>query len=78
MLGSDYSDLDLVFCKPDGSHIHPETFSKTFDRLVRASGVSRIHLHEVRHANATLALLAGIHFEGCLGDPGAFRNRNNG
>jgi integrase len=62
-LGAEYLNLDLVICMADGSPIHPETFSRTFDRLVRISGVSRIHLHEVRHTYATLALQAGVHLK---------------
>ena len=59
--GSAWQDLGLVFTRQDGSPIHPDAFSKEFDRLVRASGLPRIRLHDLRHTFATLALKAGAH-----------------
>jgi integrase len=50
-----------VFCREDGSPLSPNAFSQTFDRLVRAAGLPRIRLHDLRHTHATLALQAGIH-----------------
>lgn len=51
----------LVFTTLDGSPLHPGQFSGRFDRLVKAAGVPRIRLHDLRHTHATLALQAGIH-----------------
>ena len=31
--GKDYHDNDLVFCKHDGTHLHPDSFSDAFKRL---------------------------------------------
>ena len=59
--GSAYQDGDLVFAREDGSPIHPDRFSKWFDQHVRAVGLPRIRLHDLRHTHATLALQAGIH-----------------
>jgi integrase len=60
-MGSDWAnDRDLVFTKPDGSPIHPDTVSDTFDRRVKSSGLRRIRLHDLRHTWATLALEAGV------------------
>ena len=52
---------DLAFTDEFGLPIRPEWFSKEFGRLVAASGVPRIRLHDVRHTYATLALKAGVH-----------------
>ncbi|MCU0267315.1 MAG: site-specific integrase [Acidimicrobiales bacterium] len=59
-LGDTYQDHDLVFAKPDGSPVHPDTFSKAFDRRVAKTSVPVIRLHDLRHTHATLLLLAGV------------------
>lgn len=51
---------DLVFCRADGSPVHPDLFSKTFERKVRQLGLRRVRLHDLRHTYATLALQAGV------------------
>jgi integrase len=58
--GTDYQDNDLVFCKEDGSPIHPHTFSQAFERLVAKMDLPTIRLHDLRHTHATIALKAGI------------------
>ncbi|MFH1331544.1 MAG: site-specific integrase [Actinomycetota bacterium] len=51
---------DLVFGRPDGEPIHPDSFSQAFDRVVARSGLPRIRLHDLRHSHATIALRAGV------------------
>jgi len=58
--GSDYHDRDLVFCKENGTPIHPHTFSQAFERLVAGSDLPKIRLHDLRHTHATIALKAGV------------------
>ena len=58
--GTDYQDNDLVFCKEDGSPIHPHTFSQAFERLVAKMDLRTIRLHDLRHTHATIALKAGV------------------
>ena len=58
--GPDWTDSGLVFTRPDGNLIHPERVSKAFQVAVKKSGLPRIHLHDLRHTHATLALAAGI------------------
>ena len=60
-------DRDLVFSRPDGDYLHPERFSREFDRAQarynRAhpdSALPKITLHGLRHGWATLALEAGV------------------
>ena len=36
-------------------------FSNWFDARVKAAGVPRIRLHDLRHTHASIALAAGIH-----------------
>ena len=49
-----------MFCRADGSPIHPDRFSQVFDLLVKRSGLPRIRLHDLRHTHATLLLKAGV------------------
>jgi integrase len=52
---------DLVFRDELGRRVHPDWFSRDFDRLVRISGLPRIRLHDLRHSYATVALSRGVH-----------------
>ena len=58
--GADYQDHDLVFCREDGTPLHPDTFSQSFERAVAKAGLPRIRLHDLRHTHATIALRAGV------------------
>lgn len=51
---------ELVFVKPDGSWIHPHSFSQLLDRKVAKLDVPKISLHDLRHTHATLLLKAGV------------------
>jgi integrase len=59
-VGPRWHDSGLVFTWPDGRPLHPERFTKWFQQIVRAAGLPRIRLHDVRHSYATAALAAGI------------------
>jgi integrase len=58
--GHAYRDQDLVFCKEDGTPLHPQTMSQAFERLIGKLDVTRIRLHDLRHTHATIALRAGV------------------
>lgn len=58
--GEAWQDGDLVFAREDGSPLHPQAASKTFERLVRDAGLPKISLHGLRHTSATAGLRAGI------------------
>lgn len=60
-MGAGYTDLDLVFARPDGSPVHPERLTRTFGRLAKAAAMPVIRLHDLRHTWATLALQNGVH-----------------
>jgi integrase len=60
-IGGDWgSSSNLVFSDELGGPVTPDWFSKEFDRLVQATGLPRLRLHDLRHTYATLALKAGI------------------
>ena len=56
-----YEDNDLIFCRENGSVIHPQSFSNSFRRAARAAGLPVIRFHDCCHSFATLALSAGTH-----------------
>jgi integrase len=56
----DYADHDLVFARVDGTPIHPDYFSQTFDRTVARLKLPKIRLHDLRHTHATIGLEVGV------------------
>jgi integrase len=61
LMGAGFTDRGLIFTMPDGGPLHPERFSRTFDREIGKTALPRIRLHDLRHTWATLALGAGVH-----------------
>jgi integrase len=62
VLGPDYEDADLVFCTRTGTPLLPSNVVRTFKRLLGVAGLrSTIRLYDLRHANATAMLAAGVH-----------------
>jgi integrase len=59
-LGAGYRDNGIVFAAVTGDVMHPDSVSNMFDRLVKASGVRRIRLHDLRHTAATVMLEHGV------------------
>ena len=59
-LSETYEDYGLVFARPEGTPIHPDQFSQTFDRIVARSGLPVIRLHDLRHGHASLLLKSGV------------------
>jgi integrase len=54
------TDLDLVFCHPDGSPYDPDVVRSRFERRAEACpGVLAIRFHDMRHTHATLLLENG-------------------
>jgi integrase len=60
IVGPGWQDCGLVFTWGDGRPLHPERFSRWFERLAREAGLPKIRLHDVRHSYATAALAAGV------------------
>jgi len=51
--GPEYRDHGLLFCWEDGRPPHPDTITRRFGSLVRAAGLPRIRLQDVRHSYVT-------------------------
>ena len=60
MLGDEYNDNDLINCYPNGKLINPSNFSKMFSDCLKRAGMKHITYHSLRHAAASLMLLAGV------------------
>src|SRR2546429_9658965 len=55
------SDLDLVFCQPDGSPEDPNVIGRRFARRVAdLEGLPALSLHGLRHTHATLLIEDGV------------------
>lgn len=61
MFGPAWEDTDLVFERGTGEVLHPNVLGSRFQTLVKAVGLPRIRLHDLRHTAATLMLENGAH-----------------
>ncbi|MGZ0086917.1 tyrosine-type recombinase/integrase [Caldibacillus thermoamylovorans] len=61
--GSEYSKLNFVFCKPDGSRLRERTLHTAFERIKKKANVPDIRIHDLRHTFVVLSLEAGIPLE---------------
>lgn len=61
LYGPDYcTDLDLVFCHPDGFFIRPDTVTKATRRLAKQAGLTGVSLHTLRHSHGSQLLSSGV------------------
>ena len=58
--GPAYQDAGLVFCRENGTVLHPNEITRLFVRLALDAGLPRIRLHDVRHSAVTALLRAGV------------------
>lgn len=59
-VGPAWNDQGLVFPREDGAWWNPNSLTSAFTRAVKAAGLPRIRLHDLRHTHATLLLAAGV------------------
>jgi integrase len=55
-----WQQTDLVFAKADGSILHPQTLSGTFERAANRAGLPPIGIHGLRHSHASLGLANNV------------------
>ena len=59
-MGSLWKDSGKVFTSLDGSPMHPDTLSGWFHDFIQGTDLPPIHLHSLRHTNATLNIANGV------------------
>lgn len=72
--GPPWVETGLLFTQEDGSWLHPGKVTDLFERLVAASGLPPIRLHDLRHGAATLMLAMRHRREDRLGHSRAQRH----
>ena len=60
LLGTGYTDLDLICCLPDGTLWKPSAFTSAYRDLLRRRGLDRPNFHALRHGHAGHLLRAGV------------------
>jgi integrase len=58
--GPAYEDGNRVFCRENGTHLHPNDITHAFARLLTRAGLPKIRLHDGRHSAVTAMLRSGI------------------
>lgn len=60
LYGKRYHDNDLIFSYDDGKPMRPTNINKFFNRIIKAAGVPKIRIHDMRHTHATQLLELGV------------------
>lgn len=58
--GTRANDSGFVFAKANGDPLHPDYFSRSFERLLAKLDLPRVRFHDLRHTHATLLIKAGV------------------
>lgn len=61
LLGPEYTYQELVFCTHRGKPFAHRNVSREYKRLLERLGLPDVSFHALRHTNATLLLLQGVH-----------------
>ena len=58
--GNSWERHELVFTTRTGNAIEPRNLARSFERIIRQTGLRPIRLHDLRHTNATLLKQLGV------------------
>ena len=58
-LGDRWIESNKIFTQWNGKPIHPDTLTGWFAKFIKKNNLPPIHLHSLRHTNATLLIAAG-------------------
>ena len=59
LMGGQWHESGKVFVQRNGKPIHPDTLTKMFKKFADECGDPTIHLHSMRHTNASLLIAGG-------------------
>lgn len=59
-LGEHWSYTEYIFTAQDGTPMHPDTLSGWFHDFIKKTDLPQIHIHSLRHTNATLSIANGV------------------
>ncbi len=62
-LGDQWHDHDRLFTTWNGEPIHPDTITSWFREFIDKTDLPPIHVHSLRHTNATLLIAAGTNVQ---------------
>jgi integrase len=64
MMGDRWTNDGWVFTNESGVHLHPSTITKMFNQFIKRHGLAEewqgIHIHSLRHSNASLLLARDV------------------
>lgn len=58
-LGDKWANSNKIFTQWNGKPIHPDTITGWFSKFIKRNNLPPIHLHSLRHTNATLLIASG-------------------
>lgn len=59
-VGDQWNDTDRLFTKWNGLPLHPDTLTNWFHDFIQTTDLPQIHIHSLRHTNATLLIAEGV------------------
>ena len=62
-LGDQWQDSGRIFTTWNGAPIRPDTITGWFHKFIAKSGLPPIHVHSLRHTNASLLIAAGTNLQ---------------
>jgi len=61
--GAEYHDNGLVVCQSNGKSYSVDFYTHKFKALLKAHGLKKIRLHDLRHSHASFCILNGVDYK---------------
>ena len=59
LVGDQWEECDRLYTSWNGKPAHPDTLTSWFEDFIKRTDLPRIHIHSLRHTNATLMIAGG-------------------